>query len=620
MNNVSNSLYSDTAMHEYTRVTGERAMIMFNGYNSSIASQRWPFTWEADFPLGVGALSASLSGHSLVSTRDRNEAPDGIHLGYLAPFSYLEAWAYYKEPWFYSEPLLDMNRLYVKLRYQLIPYLYASHHQSAASGMPVMRPMVLEFQNDPQASLITSQFMLGDSLLVGSATTAITSGSEQPGLKGDAAAVNTSAKIYLPKGRWYNFWTGDAVESTGEWHTATWPSTVGGPLWVRGGAILPMGQVTAYCEQEPLEVLHLDVYPSGSSSYTAYEDDGRTYEYQKGAFATTAFRATETATGLKFSIGARQGSYKDMPARRGYLLSVHTKMQPTSVTAAGQRLTEAKTKDELLYTAARRGWYYDATAGTLWIKPAAGWRYDYDARGAGKDVDRDTVRWETPAAPAQAMSIAVAWSKPVPVKPVFGEAAALRVSPEFNTLIADGTSQTTVKIEVLDASQRKVLNAQRTIRIEADAVLGCGARVCEVESRDGAATTTITSGLKTGRVSIRATSAGIGAGEAGVDIVRGNIRLQASPPERVKLNSDGSWLPLRFNLYATIQVNGVTVKSATTRLHVKISGGTGKYPEVKDVSAVNGIGVFSNVVLEKPPKYTLEVSGEGLETARIPIY
>ena len=280
---VTNSLYSQTAMEEYTRVTGERAMIMFNGYGSSIASQRWPFTWEADFPLGVGALNASLSGHSLVSTRDRNEVPDGIHTGYLAPFSYLEAWAYYKEPWFYSEDLLDMNRFYVKLRYRLLPYLYSSVHQSAESGLPVMRPMVLEYQDDPQARQVQSQFLLGDWLLVGSARPTLASGAETAQMGVGEQVTDTHAKVYLPEGKWYDFWTGRRLTSKGEWHTAEWPPYAGGPLLVKGGAIIPMGPVITYVDQEPLEVIRLDVYPAGESQYAVYEDDGRTYEYQKGA-------------------------------------------------------------------------------------------------------------------------------------------------------------------------------------------------------------------------------------------------------------------------------------------------------------------------------------------------
>jgi alpha-glucosidase (family GH31 glycosyl hydrolase) len=615
LNNTTNSLYSQTAMSEYRRVTGERAMIMFNGYNSSISSQRWPFTWEADFPLGVGALSASFSGHSLVSTRDRNEAPDGIHLGYLAPFCYLESWAYYKEPWLYSEPLLEMNRFYAKLRYRLIPYLYSSARQSVESGLPLMRPMALAFEGDPAAETIASQFLLGDWLLVGSATARLTSGAEL--LTPEAAKSATSARprIYLPKGRWYDFWTGQAVESGGEWRDAEWPRRAGGPLWVRGGAIVPMGPVVAWADQEPLEVVRLDVYPAGASRYSLYEDDGRTYDYEKGAFATTAVGCVERTGGLAISIGARKGSYAGMP-RRGYLVSIHTPFVPSSVTVGGRRLPPAPGKDDLLYVAARRGWWYDGAERVLWIKSAAGWRYDYDARGAGKDPDRDTVYW-APDAPAGdgAAEIAVALTAkrgeaPPPAPPATG----IAIAAEHRVLIADAVSATTLTVRTRPGVAR--------VRLEAEGagVLGCGARVCDLTVTQGAASTTLTSTLAPGAIRVRAMAEGLPPAETTVECARGVLALKASPPERIKLNSDGAWLPLRVTLYAAVKVRGETVKSSSTPLLLHVTGGAGKTPDDRRASAVEGSATFADVFFEKPPRYVMHVSGPGVEPASIPIY
>ncbi len=622
MNNITNSLYSETAMREYTRVTGERAMLMFNGYHSSVASHRWPFTWEADFPLGVGALSASYSGHGLVSTRDRNESTDGIHLGYLAPFSYLEAWAYYKEPWLYSEDLLEMNRFYVKLRYRLLPYLYTSLHQANVNALPMMRPMALEFQDDPKTHLLATQFMLGDSLLVASATASLGSGSE--GVS-DNRKITTPGKapVYLPRGTWYDYWTGHKITSQGQWQTSTWPDTVGGPLWVKGGAIIPMAPVMAYSDQEPLEVLRLDVYPAGSSRYTVYEDDGLTYAYEKGAFAVTEVRAVEQARSVTLSIGARQGTYKGMPARRSYLVSVHTTLTPTAVTLGGARLSKVSSKEQLLLSAGSRGWYHDAEAGVVWIKPEAGWRYDYDARGAGKDPDRDTVCWEAGEHAPRALALRVDLTPPAPApKAVYTAATALNITSQYDRLIADGTSTSAITVTVRDASGRRVYDSSLPVRIEAqgDATLGCGQRLCTVNAVEGVAATTVTSGLAPGPVSVQASAGDLASGRTELETVRGKIVLKASPPERVKLNSDGRWLPLRFNLYATIESNGVRMRSANTRLRMQVTGGSGKsYPDL-DTRAAKGIGVFNDVVLEKPPKYVVIVTGEGLEPARIPIY
>ena len=167
MYNLSNSLYSDTAMQEYRALTGKRGLYIFNAYNSSIASHRWPASWAADFAAGCGMLSASLTGHGMVSFDMRNQTPAGIHHGFLVPFSILDAWAYYREPWLWPQYLQDCHRLYAKLRHALAPYLYSSLWQANQSGVPMLRPMVLDYGYDPETTNLTSQYMLGDWLLVG---------------------------------------------------------------------------------------------------------------------------------------------------------------------------------------------------------------------------------------------------------------------------------------------------------------------------------------------------------------------------------------------------------------------------------------------------------------------
>lgn len=623
MNNLTNSLYSRTAMEEYTRATGERAMIMFNGYNSSISSHRWPFTWEADFPLGTGALSASLSGHSLVSTRDRNEAPDGIHVGYLAPFCYLESWAYYKEPWLYSEKLLEMNRYYAKLRYRLLPYLYSAARQSVESGLPLMRPMLLEFQDDPETRNLSTQFLLGDSLLVASATARLTSGAELLTPEKVKEDPQARPQVYLPRGRWYDFWTGAAVESRGEWRKSDWPAQAGGPLWVRGGAILTLGPVTSHADQEPLEVVRLDVYPAGSSRTVLYEDDGRTYDYEQGRFATTTVESRERPGGLTLSIGARQGRYAGMPERRGYLVSVHTKLTPTAVSGGGRPLPQAASKDALLFDPTTAGWIYDRDSATLWVKPAAGWRYDYDARGAGKDPDRDTAVWVPGALTgAPALELRIALSTAPPPQPVFGPPVQLSLSAAHEVLIVGGESESTLSAVILDATNRRVLGARVRVRFEVEgpALLDCGSAACEVEAADGLAAIGVKSTDQPGTVRVRATSAGLRPAGTSIESVNGGIELKASPPERVKLASDGAWLPLRITVYATVKSNGKTVKSARTRLRLHVSGGSGKTPDDLEAEAVEGIATFPNIFFEKPPNYVVHVSGKGLQPASIPIF
>ena len=369
--NVSNSLYSQTAFQEYGRLTGQRAFIIFSGYNSSIASHRWPTAWAGDFAAVHGLLNAGLSGHSMVSLDMNGATLAGIHYGYLTPFSILDSWAYYNEPWLRPEHVEQAHRYYAKLKHRLAPYLYSTLYQASQSGVPMMRAMVLDRPQDPNTWNLSSQHMLGDWFLVGS----------QP-------------SVYLPPGRWINYWTGERYESTGQRRECSFEEPQGGPLLVRSGAIVPMEPVTASLGQEPAELIEVDVFPDRTASaFTLSEDDGCTYAYQSGATAITAMRCRAADDAVYVDIDARRGSYAGMPAGRTYLVMAHVGVEPDAVSDSEKVLPRAGGKAELLNDGDRAGWCYDEEAGVAWIKPDAGWRLDYDGRGPQGDPERDTLRW-----------------------------------------------------------------------------------------------------------------------------------------------------------------------------------------------------------------------------------
>jgi hypothetical protein len=192
------------------------------------------------------------------------------------------------------------------------------------------------------------------------------------------------------------YWSGEEVESKGQWkRDCTWPETVGGALFVKPGAIIPMGPVTAFVDQEPLEIVTLDVYPHGRSEFTLYEDDGATYAYENGAWATTKFCCREQPDRVRINIGRRQGTYTGMPNNRGYLLTVHCPTEPARVLRGDTQLGRHRSKEDLVADGAASGWAYDRQKRIVWIKPAAGWYYAADARGES-DPERDTVHWVDP--------------------------------------------------------------------------------------------------------------------------------------------------------------------------------------------------------------------------------
>jgi alpha-D-xyloside xylohydrolase len=181
-----------------------------------------------------------------------------------------EVWSYGKE----AEPILEK---YLRLRYQLMPYIYSLGYQSWLTGAPFMRALPLDFPDDPKVADLRDEYMFGPAFLVAPVT-------EQGA---------TSRDIYLPAGTdWYNYWTNERVKG-GQTITVSAPiDTL--PLFVRAGSILPLGApVESTHEKQAIEKIR--VYPGADTSFTLFSDDGITYAYEKGAGSVTHLRWDEVA-------------------------------------------------------------------------------------------------------------------------------------------------------------------------------------------------------------------------------------------------------------------------------------------------------------------------------------
>jgi alpha-D-xyloside xylohydrolase len=183
------------------------------------------------------------------------------------------------------------------LRYRLMPYIYSLAWMVTSQGYTIMRPLVFDFQNDTKVYGITDQFMFGPALLVNPVT----------------AMGASNRSVYLPTGAWYDFWTGSTTAGGGT-NTANAPlSQI--PIYVRAGSIVPMGPNIQYATQsaDPLEIR---VYKGRDASFTLYEDEGDTYDYESGQYAQIPFSWDDSAQQL--TIGARTGSYTGMLASRTF--------------------------------------------------------------------------------------------------------------------------------------------------------------------------------------------------------------------------------------------------------------------------------------------------------------
>ena len=173
-----------------------------------------------------------------------------------------EVWSYGKQ----AEPILEK---YLRLRYQLMPYIYSLGWMAHETGAPFMRGLFLDFGDDPKVADIGDEYMFGPALLVAPVT-------EQG---------QTSRSVYLPAGTdWYNFWTNERLPG-GQRITVSAPiDTI--PLFVRAGSILPLGQAVESTNQKQA-IAELRVYPGADGDFALYNDDGATYDYEQGKYEVT---------------------------------------------------------------------------------------------------------------------------------------------------------------------------------------------------------------------------------------------------------------------------------------------------------------------------------------------
>lgn len=225
-----------------------------------------------------------------------------------------------------------MFRMYAKLRYSLLPYLYTAAHAASRSGMPVLRPMPLCFPGDPHSASLIRQYMLGDALLVAAFTDI----------------------VYLPVGEWIDYWTGErhAGPKTFE---CTIPDFAGGPLFVRAGAIIPTWPEGNQADRQiPVDIgLHFYVYEA--SDFTLYEDDGRSFDYVEGKCSLTRIRCWADRSQADIAIAARTGRFEGMPEQRIYNLYVHAEEKPFIIRLDGVVLPELNRCPAY----PSEGWYFD---------------------------------------------------------------------------------------------------------------------------------------------------------------------------------------------------------------------------------------------------------------------
>ena len=363
LHNLFPVAYAKAPFLEFEKLNGFRGLNQTReGYSGIqrypyIFAGDWPSEWQYFAPVIKAGLNVGLSGvgswaHCMGGFEHQAD-PElyirWVQFGMFSPIALVFGMDHpgYKEPWNYGEQALQNFKKYDLLRYRLFPYLYSSMHQQYATGLPIMRALVLNHQDDENVYEIGDQYMLGDNFMVAPVTT-----------KG---AITRS--IYLPEGTWFNYYNGEKFAGKSYHHVVAPLDTI--PLFVKAGSIIPMQPEMIYAGEKPVNVITLDVFPYGDSKYDLYEDDNLTSKYKEGDYSITKITSSLKDNRLIINISKPEGKYK--PSRHFYLAKIHWngKTAPQSVSENGSMVAKLKSVDSLDKAA---GWYYDAKANLIWIK------------------------------------------------------------------------------------------------------------------------------------------------------------------------------------------------------------------------------------------------------------
>lgn len=243
-------------------------------------------TWEHLWIANIQAQRMSMSGMSFTGSDIGGfaEHPTGelyarwIQLGVFHPFCRTHSSGDHgnQEPWTFGEEIIDVTRKYVELRYQLLPYLYTMFWEYAEFGIPMLKSLVLFDQKDPQTHYRTDEFVFGNQILVCPV--------QEPNAKG--------RRMYIPRGNWYNYWTGDYTKGGMEQWVDADLDTI--PLFIKEGAILPKYPIQQYVGEKKIEELKLEAYYCLGNKEVSkvYEDAQDGYDYVKGRFSLRSFSFT----------------------------------------------------------------------------------------------------------------------------------------------------------------------------------------------------------------------------------------------------------------------------------------------------------------------------------------
>jgi alpha-glucosidase len=265
-------------------------------------------TWEHLWIANVQMQRMCMSGYSFVGSDIGGfaEQPNGelfarwVQLGIFHPFCRVHSSGDHgdQEPWSFGTEITDIVRKFIEIRYQLLPYLYTMFYKYSKEQRPMLQSLVLFDQEDAQTHFRTDEFIFGEQILVCPI--------QEPNAQG--------RRMYIPKGRWYDFWTDEVSEGGKERWVKADLDTV--PLFIKEGAIIPKYPIQQYVGELEIKELILETYYKlGTEISEVYEDAQDGYDYKKGRYSLRNFKLTGKKNSLtvqQFKDGSFVTEYKTL--------------------------------------------------------------------------------------------------------------------------------------------------------------------------------------------------------------------------------------------------------------------------------------------------------------------
>jgi alpha-glucosidase len=255
-------------------------------------SQKYTTAWTGDnhsiwahLQMAIPQLcNLGLSGMSYVGTDVGGFGSDTtpelltrwVQVGCFSPLfrNHSNKGSQYQEPWQYGEKTMDIYRKYVELRYSLLPYFYDLFVSGEQTGLPILRPLVLHYEADERVRELNDEFLVGKNILV-------------------APVVIQGAKnrmVYLPEGTWVDYHSGEVLDGN-RYFIAHAPLDIC-PMYVKSGSIIPNYPAQNYVGEKNITSLILQIY-KGEGTYTHYQDDGESFDYEEGIYNEYKFSVTK---------------------------------------------------------------------------------------------------------------------------------------------------------------------------------------------------------------------------------------------------------------------------------------------------------------------------------------